>query len=74
MRIHPGKYGLYFDGHTVRPITCKDRLGLYHYVTEGKQENSGKRVEWYRPGTSYRFCIQLFILRVDLNSNKTKSH
>ena len=28
--------GLYFDGNTVRPITCEDRLGSYHYVKEGR--------------------------------------
>ena len=25
-------------GHTTRPITCKDRLGSYHYVKEGRGE------------------------------------
>lgn len=27
--------GFYFGGHTMRPITCEDRLGSYHYVKEG---------------------------------------
>lgn len=25
-----------FDGHTVRSITCKDRLGSYHYIKKGR--------------------------------------
>ena len=27
--------GVYFYGHTMRPITCEDRLGSY-YVKEGR--------------------------------------
>lgn len=41
LRIHAGTAGLYFDGHTIRPIICEDRLGSYLYVKE-------ERVDYFK--------------------------
>jgi len=58
--------GLSFDGHNMRPITCEDRLGSYHYVSKDsecsgtcqvhteRQRDGGTRFKSKRVGKMFR--------------------